>query len=369
MRRKLFVFLILVLYAGLVVGLFAGIKRFEQGARQWYFTNVTRRMVSKVSKLGEDKCVLGVYRPELPYSFKNSAELEKGIGTRFTLISIYQAWGEKDVHKFPTELMKAVDRKGCVPVLTWEPWVTDFTSEELRPMPLREKGSLKDIAQGEYDFYIQQWARNAVKWGKPFFLRFAHEMSNPQYPWTPQNGNTEEDYIRAWWHVRELFDSLGADNVIWVWSPYKAQDVRFYPGDEYVDWVALDIFNYGELIASGDHGRWRSFDQLLSPLYRSLEDIRKPVMIAEVGTTDMGGSREVWYREMFSQIASKFHKVKAVVFFDNPSDRTSGEWKIDWALTDETEVLEEIRNSVENGCFTYVPDYSHQLSDNKGVEK
>ncbi|MFP4013353.1 MAG: glycoside hydrolase family 26 protein [Chitinispirillaceae bacterium] len=369
MKRKLFVFFMVVLYAGLVAGLFAKIMRFERDARQWYFTNVTRRMVLKVSKLPVGKCVLGVYRPELPYSFEATEELEESIGTGFTLISFYQAWGEKDVHKFPSHLMSIIDRKNCVPLLTWEPWVTDFTSKDLKPMPFREKRYLRDIADGVYDFYIKEWARNAVKWGKPFFLRFAHEMSNPQYPWTPQNGNSAEDYIRAWWHVKGIFDSLGADNVVWVWNPYKPDDVSFYPGDEYVDWVALDIFNYGELIASGDHGRWRSFDQLLSPLYRSLEEVRKPFMIAEVGTTDMGGSREVWYREMFSQIASKFDKVKAVVLFDNPSDRTSGKWKIDWSVADDSEVLGEINASIDNSCFTYVSDYSHQLSEKEGVEK
>ncbi len=367
MKKRIVIAALVILYAGVIAGLFFGIRRFEKGARQWYYTNITRRMVSKVSGLPVDKCVLGVYRPELPYSFGAALNIEKQIGTRFTIISVYQAWGKDDVHRFPSVLMNEIDKNGCVPLLTWEPWVTDFSSADLKPMPLREKRYLKDVAEGVYDFYIEEWAREAVKWGKPFFLRFAHEMSNPQYPWTPLNENRAEDYIRAWWHVWSLFNSFGASNVIWVWSPYRSGDIQYYPGDKFVDWVALDIFNYGELISSGDQGRWWSFDQLLSPLYTELEGIRKPFMIAEVGSTDMGGNREVWYREMFNQIASKYEKIKAVVFFDNPSDRTSGKWTIDWSLGQSADVLFEVKESVSVSYFTYVPDYSHQLS-NKEVK-
>ncbi|MDG5815915.1 glycosyl hydrolase [Chitinispirillales bacterium ANBcel5] len=359
MNKKYTVAGLTVLYCSFLAVLFLGVLEFEKFARNWYFENITRRNVVEINSVDINECVLGIYRPELPYVFSKTEEIEEGIGEQFNIISFYQAWGDGEGHTFPMALMEHVHQSNRVPMLTWEPWVNRFHSDYLRPMPQREIGLVRDIADGVYDAYIEQWAKGAVRWGKPFFLRFAHEMSNPQYPWSPDNKNTEEDFIDAWIHVRSIFASVGATNAIWVWSPYKVGDIKYYPGDDYVDWVALDIFNYGDLIQGNQWARWLTFDQLLTPIYLELEDIDKPFMIAEVGSVAMGGSREVWYREMFEQITNKFKKIRAVIFFDNPADRTSGR-KIDWALNEYD--IEEIRGVLPSTCFTFLGNYKYSLT-------
>ena len=125
-----------------------------------------------------------------------------------------------------------------------------------------------------------------------------------------------------------------------------------------------DVFNYGELIF-GEGRRWMSFDELASPMYREVESLRKPIMVAEVGCSDIGGSREVWYREMLVQIQHKFTNIKALVFFNNPADRTSGRWTIDWSLEGSPEVLREVKTTLNEGYFTYIPDYLSKLSRSK----
>ena len=115
----------------------------------------------------------------------SSEELRSGLGSGFSIISIYQAWGDKEESIFPASAMEKIVENGAVPMLTWEPWINEFNAGNLRPMPMREQRYLRDIANGSYDFYISQWAKAAVVWGKPVFLRFAHEMTNPQYPWSP----------------------------------------------------------------------------------------------------------------------------------------------------------------------------------------
>ncbi len=353
-------------YLVLVIVLFKGIKVFEKEAKEAFFTFITKRMVAQSSQVPVDKCITGIYKPELPYSFDPLEELEDTLGKKFTLISFYQAWGEKPEHSFQADLMDEIVKNGRVPMLTWEPWVTDFTAPHLKPLSKREYRYLQDIADGVYDFFIQEWAKAAVQWGKPFFLRFAHEMTNPQYPWSRVNDNRPEDYIRAWWHVRSVFDSLGARNVIWVWCPYGTDILKYYPGDKFVDWVAIDVFNYGELLTDGGEGmRWMSFDQLASPIYREVSVLKKPVMVAEAGCSDIGGSREVWYREMLDQIAEKFTSIKAVIFFDDPSDRTSGKWVIDWSIENSPEVRSEIREVLKSEHFGFIENYHQLLSASK----
>jgi len=362
MKRKMIVVLLTIAYLVLLIFLFKGIKWAEARIRGAWYSSVTILMTAKTSHVPIDKCILGIYKPELPYSFDGKKDLEDSLDTRFNLISFYQAWGDGPEQAFPASLMDAIAGKGCVPVLTWEPWVTEFDHPGLKSLGKREYRYLKDIAEGVYDFHIVPWAKGAVTWGKPFFLRFAHEMSNAQYPWSPVNDNRPEDYIRAWWHVHGILDSLGAANVIWVWCPYKPEDLVYYPGDTCVDWTAMDIFNYGDLLSEDYGPRWHSFDQLASPMYRSLEPLRKPIMVAEVASSDMGGSRDTWYREMYGKIPAKFPGIKAVVLFENPADRTSGRWTIDWSILNDREAMIETRRMLSQGYFSYQENYAHLLS-------
>ncbi len=368
--KKLRVFILFLGYVGIVWIIFLGVQRGEVMARDAWFTFVTKRMVSEKAHVPIEKCILGIYKPELPYSFNPLRKLEDSLDQEFTLVSFYQAWGEDAQSHFQPALMNNVIQNGCVPIVTWEPWVSEFQQEHLTKMPEREWRSLRDVARGKYDFYIGEWAKAAVAWGKPFFLRFAHEMTNPQYPWTPKNGNTPADYILAWRHVRSVFDSLGAKNVIWVWCPYGTDVLGWYPGDDYVDWVAMDVFNYGELLFDeGQPQRWMTFDQLASPLYRELSTLRKPIMVAEVGCSDIGGSREVWYREMAMQIRNKFTNIKAVVLFENPADVTSGTWNIDWSIAESPYIIDELRREFQNEYFIHMPDYLNSLSSSPTQEE
>ena len=124
----------------------------------------------------------------------------------------------------------------------------------------------------------------------------------------------------------------------------------------------MDVFNFGEILYGEDERRWMSFDELASPLYTELEKLPKPIMIAETGCSDIGGSREVWYSEMLAQVAQKFTRVKALVFFENPADRTSGIWEIDWSIGSSPEVIAYVREAFKEGSFTYIPDYLKKLA-------
>jgi beta-mannanase len=108
--------------------------------------------------------------------------------------------------------------------------------------------------------------------------------------------------------------------VRWVWSPNVANGnttpfSKVYPGDAYVDWVALDGYNWGK---TQSWSSWMSFTNVFGPSYSALTRMtNKPVMIAEVGSAEAGGNKAAWIRQSFLQeIPSKFPKVRAVVWFD-----------------------------------------------------
>jgi beta-mannanase len=150
-------------------------------------------------------------------------------------------------------------------------------------------------------------------------VRFAHEMNLAGSPYGPgQNGNTPALFIAAWRHVVTVFRQQGATNVSWVWSPNvncggSCPFQAFYPGDQWVDWVGLDGYNY----ASVDDVPWMTFQQVFGSSYAELTALTsKPLMIAETASTELGGSKATWIEQTFAQIPTSFPHIKAIVWFD-----------------------------------------------------
>jgi hypothetical protein len=285
-----------------------------------------------------DVVLLGAYDSGLPETLDGVAELERTIGTTFPLVQIYTAWGDKPEQRFPLRTATAIWDMGSVPVITWEPWLTDFENTRHPFLPLRDardRHGLVAVARGDYDFYVDLWAADAVRFGKPFFLRFAHEMNDPyRYPWGPQN-NTKEEYIDAWRHVRERFDQAGARNVIWTWSPHVGYAYwdTYYPGNQYVDWVATGALNYGPI---GPWSQWWTFREIFGAKYPLLASFGKPIMVAEFGSLAVGGDRTAWYQAALTDLPKKYPAVKALLFFNAKSDQTVTYQKLNWSIVGDT---------------------------------
>lgn len=240
--------------------------------------------------------LLGAYCGSDLASVGKVVALERHLQTTMPLVQIYTAWGDRAEHEFPYRSAIAISNMGSVPVITWEPWLSVFSNAEHPQLPLRElrdRDGLAAVARGEYDFYIDRWAAAAARFARPIFLRFAHEMNDPyRYPWGPQH-NTKEAFIAAWRNVVSRFRLASAHNVLWVWSPHVAYEYwdLYFPGDEYVDWVATGALNYGPIAY---WSRWWTFDEIFGAKYRRLADFGRPVMVAELGSLGTGPERTRW---------------------------------------------------------------------------
>ena len=198
---------------------------------------------------------------------------------------------------------------------------------------------LRDIYGGAYDSYIRSWAAAAKAWGKPFFLRFDHEQNGWWYPWGEGklstgaivNGNSAGDFVKAWRHVHDLFVQAGATNVSWVWSPNQVGDASryptlssLYPGDAYVDWTALSVYNkYGTWLGPLPAADASGQESWLQNSYQGVVNAApsKPMMLAEWGSYeagDGGTKKAAWFKDALgTQIQSNFPKVKAVVYYND----------------------------------------------------
>lgn len=295
-----------------------------------------------------DRVLLGAYDGAAPHSLQGVVELEKAINAPLPLIQIYTAWGDRPDQQFPLRPANAVWNLGSVPVITWEPWLTDFQSQLHPHLPLREqrdKNGLAAIARGEYDFYIDRWAAEAAEFGHPLFVRFGHEMNDPyRYPWGPQN-NKPDAYVAAWRHVVERFRAAGATNVLWVWSPHLAYEgfEWFYPGDDVVDWVATGALNYGTVARWSD---WWSFHEIFGNRYEQIAQYGKPIMVAEFGTLAAGGDRAAWFREALADLRERYPLVRALLFFHVPADATVTYQMLDWSFAADSALARTVGEAV-----------------------
>jgi hypothetical protein len=304
-----------------------------------------------------DKFLFGAYDNEVSETFQSIVALEDSLQMVFPLVQVYTAWGSKPEQRFPMAEAKAILDIGSMPVITWEPWLTDFDKEKMPGIPdtdKRDKDGLKAIANGVYDTYIDKWAGEAKSLNKLVFVRFGHEMNDPyRYPWGPQN-NKPEDFIAAWKHVVDRFKKIGAENVIWVWSPHPAYTHfdEYYPGDAYVDWIGLGILNYGTVAT---WSQWWTFDEIFGKYYEELAKYKKPMMISEFGSLAVGGDRPKWYQDALTDLPIKYPAVKALIFFHCSVDNTTTYQTLRWYIKDDPGVTKSVINATGNWPVNYLP--------------
>jgi beta-mannanase len=263
-----------------------------------------------------DPVWLGVYQHGAPWEIVPLDEFEAQAGRAVDVVLWYQDWVQ--TRDLELRLLEQVAARGAVPLLTWEPW--DHTQGPSQPA-----FALERLLAGDHDAHIAAWAAGLAAYGGPVLHRFAHEMNGHWYPWGSKGGPAAQ-YVAAWRHVWAIFQQAGAHQVQWVWSPNILVGADafepYYPGAAYVDWLGLDGYNWG------GWGGWRSFRQLFTASYQRLCALGdQPVMIAEVGCAERGGSKARWIAEAFTEVLpQQLPRVRAVVWFNQHKER-------DWRIT------------------------------------
>lgn len=277
---------------------------------------------------------MGLYFPDdVDSATQRAFKYTELLGEKIQILSFYVAWGSGrrnlDISGFQEVL-----RRGCIPMITWEPW--QWPREDARPED-QPDFSLSEILKGKYDDYIRSWARDLKQISGPIFFRPMHEMNGNWYPWCGKvNGNRPEEYIETWCYIRSIFRDTRSDQLFWVWSPYahsvpkdSGNEIwRYYPGSEEVDWLALDGYNWG---GTREWSTWQSFEEIFKEGYEILSQLspEKPFMIAEMGCAEEGGSKEKWIEEAFEALRIKFPKIRTLVWFNTKKEC---DWRIESSI-------------------------------------
>jgi endoglucanase len=246
-------------------------------------------------------------------------ELEARLERRLDIIHWFMNWD----HAWDPELLERAAQQGRTPLISWQP----------HTQPVAQ------IAVGAYDAYILDWAEGVRAFGRPVYLRPFPEMNGD---WVGWNGDPE-GLVLAWRRTAQLFERAGADNVRWVWSPNLTDSPRtaenrmeaYYPGSDVVDVLALDGYNWG---VTREWSAWRSFEEIFAEPYRRVTALGpQPLWLAELGSTDQGGDKAAWVRDMLASTA--FARLEAIVWFDHVGNN-------DWRIGHDPEVVAAFREGL-----------------------
>jgi cellulose synthase (UDP-forming) len=277
---------------------------------------------------------LGIFAPKIDNGIsdlRSVKEISKRIGANFDIISIYIPWEKYIESNFPQLVLDSIYDQKSIPMITWEPWINFIQKDNSGGKQVFEL-----IEEGYFDSYIAKFAVKLKNLQRPVFLRFAHEFDNPFYPWFVDGSESSIKFKKAWIHTYEIFQNNGAVNAIWIWNPWKSNNIEsFYPGPEYVDWIGVDILNYGKL---NQDGKSHDFDELYKPFHEEFSKLPStPVIISEFGTLNADHLQGEWFSNAFTSITDDFQEIKSVVYFNNKTDNN---WpkdshiseNLDWSL-------------------------------------
>ena len=270
------------------------------------------------------------------------------------------------IDKFPAELLYKIRKAGSIPMITWEPYSHNF------PEFKNDKGLSADwrvfeaINKGRFDKYITAYANKIRDFGEPVMIRFAHEMDNPSYPWSFYGGgNTPDEFVLAHQYIVKFFDKMGATNVTWVWNPWEEDELeKYYPGDDFVDWIGVTNLNYG---LANSNGKWVGFEDLYKPFHDKLMKYKKPVMLSEFGSTTFGGDRSIWIKDAFDKIRTNYKEIRSIVFFYSNEDKNWGatNWRpvngaktIDWTFQQDDKTIKVIKDELSLEPFNTRPSFT-----------
>ncbi len=275
--------------------------------------------------------LIGMHIDDVPYQgLELLTPVEQAIGP-VDVVHWYQAWGGG--HRFfRPDWFETVSSADKIGLITWEPWA--LTGEASQP-----DYSPATILSGRHDDYIRSWAYGfASRSDGPWYLRPMHEMNGNWYPWSGGvDGGNADEYRAAWIHIHDIFSDAGVSNVEWVWCPL-VDDIAgpfedYYPGDDYVDVLCLDGYNWGTTDPA--FGGWRSVSAVFDDAYDRLVALgAQPVWFGEVGSAPEGGDKVAWTAELLS--SSRYPQLEAVIFFGLDKER-------DWRVQADPEVAEAIR--------------------------
>ncbi|MGE5425479.1 MAG: SH3 domain-containing protein [Bacillota bacterium] len=291
----------------------------DNGADGWTLENPLSKVSSTPTPIPKPTLKWGAYAGNNPGDLES---FEKLVGKQADIQAVFVGWNDP----FPWEIARRLKNSGKTLLIFWEPYST----------------SLESIDAGHSDGYMEAFATEAKAYGGPIMLAPLHEMNGNWdpwggYGWDDKPINSPSLIISVWRRMHGFFK--GADNVKFAWAvnndsvpDIPANSINtYYPGDNYVDYVGVDGFNFGT--------PWQSFDEVFGNAIKSVSVHKKPIYLFSIGST-ASPEKDNWIKEGLGNLIQHYPGVAGWVWFNqNGPDRN-------WTINSDPDSLAAFRSVI-----------------------
>lgn len=274
----------------------------------WHSSIYTDSITGKIIPPPNDGCYLGVYN----WAGTGVETFEQIIGRKVAIGDPYPTSGGGTENTWPSFNPAGHEQNwqaGYVTCIGIETGLGAFTDPKFIP---------QEVIDGKIDSFLIKMAQDIRDWGKPIFWMYPREpCCQPGFGYDgggygPIGDLTIEEalnqgysdraeyedstkldgperYVDMCQHIHDIMAPI-ASKITWVMGAIVARQngayTQWYPGDDYVDWHALDI--YGGV---GGEEPTLYFSDIIEPDWSEALSINpnKPVIIVEFGVYKSGG--------------------------------------------------------------------------------
>lgn len=256
--------------------------------------------------------ILGVAGGQLPTKTTTRIDtFQSKAGRTMGAVRMYGLWDST----FPDVLSSYAKTNGQAVLLSVKaktgkgaiiPWATIANAKPAGP----------NVPKAQSDAYanLLRWSTQIKNYGVPIFFTFNHEPEEA----TNDRMGSAADFIAAWRRIVTVFQQQNVRNVEYAFIStaygYKRGDRRaaknYYPGDDYVDDIAADGYNWYTCRATVKNA-WASPAQIFGAFTAfGAQHPDKGMVIAEFGSVEdpaVPGRKAQWFTDMRNLLEQPGH--------------------------------------------------------------
>jgi hypothetical protein len=289
--------------------------------------------------IDRDDQIEGRYTDENWQTHRDEGEFEQLVGKRHASLFCYLQYGKPFPYRWAERLRDA----GIIPHIAWEP---------------RRLTDVRD------DAYLHRFAEAVARLDAPIFIRFAGEMNGE---WTPYHGDPALYRQKFRLVYRVLTRRAPKAAMIWCVNSVPAAGIEaYYPGDDAVDWVGVNLYS----VLYFDNDPRRPADRvhptdLFQAIYARYAP-RKPIALCEYAASQQSAVDSrlrpdfavTKMAQLYSALPRRFPRVKLIDWFDcNNLKHARPERQLNnYSLTHHPDVLAAYRQTIAPDYFLDSPD-------------
>lgn len=226
--------------------------------------------------------------------------------------------------------------------------------------------------QNDYNMYdkklLEKTAKQFSLFDVPIFVHF--------YPSPSTNNYNAENYKEFYKEAYRVFKQY-APNVAFVFTikNFEVVDYKnYYPGDNFVDWVGLNIY---EKIESKENIYGDDIFSSIDFFYYTFQKT-KPIMISQFAVSHYNNDTNTYYAKeakdeinrVYNTILNSYPRIKAISYLDIDTMvlQSDNDIKDNFSITENNMILDEYKTIIKNESFLKILENNNETRNKELIK-